>query len=429
MGGEPVIAIIYERGAVSPAEIAVGLAGLGTRVFAVPKSGSEHVRRVRPLLAQLGDVVELTGDPVADADQLRSRAPTAILTFSESQLRTTARLASALGLSFHDEATTRLLTDKFLQRQRLREAGVDEVRSFLIRSMEDWSAASAETRLPAVVKPVQGEGGRNTVMIGSDAEAAELLPEMLSADSASSDDEPVLVVEELLLGRPTSGIVGDYVSVESVCSPWGISHLAVTGKFPLVPPFRETGVFWPAPLPPEEQEEILELTTRALLALGVGLGLTHTEIKITPSGPRIIEVNGRIGGHVNLLARHACGVDLVRLAGLLALGERVDIPSLRSRKVHFLRNVLAPTEPCEFIGVYGDGDVRAIPDVDGYRPYVRKGDRLPGGVMTQFLDLLWGTCNNLVELSAVLEEATAALSYEFMFDTGPCRVRAAELLG
>lgn len=429
MGGEPVLAIVYERGAVSPAEIAVGLADFGTRVFVVPKFGSEHLRRVRPLLAQLGDVVELTGDPVADASRLRARAPSAILTFSESQLRTTAWLASALGLPFHDEATTRLLTDKFLQRQRLREAGVDEVRSFPIRSMDDWSAASAETGLPAVVKPVRGEGGRNTVVIASDAEAAELLPDMLAADGSPSSGEPVLVVEELLRGKPISGVIGDYVSVESVCGPWGISHLAVTGKFPLVPPFRETGVFWPASLPSDEQVEILELTTRALQALGVNRGLTHTEIKITPDGPRVIEVNGRIGGHINMLARYACDVDLVRLAGLLALGERLDIPFLNPRRVHFLRNVPAPTEPCEFIGVYGDNEVRVLPNVDGYRPYVRKGDRLPGGVMTQFLDVLWGTCENPFALSAVLENVTASLSYDFRFDTGPRRVHAGELLG
>ena len=51
-------------------------------------------------------------------------------------------------------------------------------------------------------------------------------------------------------------------------------------------------------------------------------GLTHTELKLTASGPRIIEINGRLTGHMNLTTRSTLGIDLVRLGGLLALGER-----------------------------------------------------------------------------------------------------------
>jgi biotin carboxylase len=43
-------------------------------------------------------------------------------------------------------------------------------------------------------------------------------------------------------------------------------------------------------------------------ALGIERGMTHSEVKLTASGPRVIEVNGRIGG------------DLIPYVGMLATG-------------------------------------------------------------------------------------------------------------
>jgi hypothetical protein len=322
--GRPVVAVVYDKGAVSAGDIAVGLRDLADIVFVV--APTDHVARLGEVLGTLGAVLPLTGDPVSDAAALRAHAPSALVTFSEPMLRTAARLAADLGLPFHDEDTARLLTDKARQRRRLREAGVDEVRSHPMRGPRDWPAALAAVGLPAIVKPVRGEGSRNTHAVHDAAEAPALLTELFAAVPASSGGEPRFVVEELLVGRPGLAATGDYVSVESLCGPEGVVHLALTGKFPLVHPFREPGQYWPAQVGDSERRDILDLTTRALTALGVRTGLTHTEIKLTPAGPRIIEVNGRVGGHINELSRRACGVSLisvwVRPAGSTWCGSR-----------------------------------------------------------------------------------------------------------
>ncbi|MBP5942800.1 hypothetical protein F3K43_48850 [Streptomyces sp. LBUM 1476] len=61
--------------------------------------------------------------------------------------------------------------------------------------------------------------------------------------------------------------------------------LAVTGKPALLPPFRETGQFWPSHLPAPEVAALGSLAADAVRALGVRSGITHTEIKLTPHGP------------------------------------------------------------------------------------------------------------------------------------------------
>lgn len=67
------------------------------------------------------------------------------------------------------------------------------------------------------------------------------------------------------------------------------------------------------------------LATRAIEALGVRTGCLHTEVKFTPEGPRIIEVNGRVGGGVPEMLERAAGISLLELTLRVALGEPVSV--------------------------------------------------------------------------------------------------------
>jgi hypothetical protein len=134
-----------------------------------------------------------------------------------------------------------------------------------------------------------------------------------------------MFVEQYLpsLAIRTSQRFADYVSVESLVAGGKISHMAVTGRFPLAEPFRETGFFIPADLPHAQLAAVLEVATAALHALGVRTGGFHTEIKLTPAGPRVIEVNGRLGGGIPEMLSQASDVSLFELSMRVALGELV----------------------------------------------------------------------------------------------------------
>lgn len=408
----PLLAIAYDDGAVSPGEVGVALAELGDVVFLVPDTA--HVAAMRPVLAQLGAVRDLSGDARNDAEVVRELAPDALVTFSERLIRTTAKLARAAELPYHSPDTALLLTDKTRQRAALRAAGVDDVRTAPLDSLADWPAALALVGLPAVVKPVRGAGSRHTHPVHDEEEALRVLTEVFADLPPAPSGEPRLTMEEMLVGRDRLPL-GDYASVESLCGPEGVTHLAVSGKLPLVAPFREPGRYWPTQLPDDERRAVLDLVTRALEALGVRHGLTHTEVKLTPEGPRLVEVNGRIGGHVNGLARTACGVDLVHAAVLQALGRPTGLGPLRPDRVHFQHNGLAPVRPCRLVSVDGAAAVRAMAGISGYRSFVRPDERLPGGVMTRELDVLWGVADTHEEMVRVVRDALETLHYTFDF--------------
>jgi hypothetical protein len=415
------LVVVYDQGAAPPGEIAVGLVAWTPCVFAVPVN--EHTTAMRPLLEQFGPVVAV--ESVEDAARrLAAHGAAGIVTYSEKALRLTGALARALDLPYLSDQALTLLTDKSRQRTALRAAGVDAVRFHPVATPEDWVAAVAETGLPAVLKPLYGGASMNTYLVEDEQTGAALARRLLESGGPGYDPAGGLILEEYLPGRDC-GAFGDYVSIENVVVAGRIDDIAVTGKLPMVPPFRETGRFWPSPLGQAEDQGLQDIARNAITALGITTGLVHTEIKLTPKGPRLIEVNGRLGGGINELAIRALGVNLVEIGGRVALGEDVRVPGPPQDTVFFQQFHPAPRRKCVLAGIDGGDEVRELPGVDLYRPYGKPGATLPGGVHTHELDMVIGRVGSHAELTGLTTAIDEALTFRFTFDDGACAVTGA----
>ncbi|GGN91822.1 hypothetical protein GCM10010112_78410 [Actinoplanes lobatus] len=413
------LAVVYDTGAASPLELSLLAARYAP--MAVIVGDSPHAAAMMPMFAEFDHVTTLAGADltaggtvagfggtdvaadgivtgIGDADLTAD----GIVTFSERMLVPTAALAERLGLPFHTPAVAALLTDKHRQREALDTAGVTPVRHRPLTDPARWPEAVAHTGLPAVVKPRHGEASRDTHLLRDEAQAAAILPGLPPG---------AFVLEEYLEGRPEPNF-GDYVSVECAAAAGTVTALAVTGKFRLLPPFRETGGFWPSHLSDPDQDEVAALAVAAVEALGVTTGLSHVEIKLTPAGPRIIEVNGRLGGGIAELAHRAAGLDLLDLAARIALGETPPVRRASPDRVYFQHNTVAPEQPCTVTAIHGIAAASATPGVHRIRPFVRPGERLPGGVHTQELDMLTGDAADHAEMIQVLDTALTELVYE-----------------
>jgi biotin carboxylase len=395
--------VVYDKGAVSPIDILQKV----SVPLVVVLAGSEHAQRMRPLFAESAAAVHDLADPDL-ATKLAADRPSGILTFSEPMLAATSRLAGEFGLPYHDESVVTALTRKDVQRGVLRDAGVDDTVSLRLTDPADWDDAVARTGLPAVVKPARGVNSRNTVLVTDAVRDRALFDRILA-------DEGVVVVEEYLQGMAVPEPWGDYVSVETVVGSGEVRHLAVTGKLRLAPPFRECGQFWPANLPADTLREVRTLADGAIKALGVETGILHTEMKLTPSGPRIIEVNGRVGGYIPELAMQAAGVDLVGVGAAMALGERVELPAAEPDRVHFQFTTPAPVEAGTVTAVCRRADLGDLPGLVGYTPFVRRGDAV-GGFGTQDLNLVSVTAADHDALAPVIDTIMDRVVFEFEFD-------------
>jgi biotin carboxylase len=290
-----------------------------------------------PMLSRMGTVVDLAGCSEQEgADRIAAQRPDGILTLKDSLMQRTAALAERLDLPFHSREVARRFTDKHVQRAAMRDAEIPGPGFWTVPDPGDgqaWGDFAANARFPAVLKPrLDSEGSRDTIRVAG-------LDEVRAACVGGDGPRPQLVLEEYLgdRPRPASGFA-DYVSVETIVSHGVISHLAITGRFPPAEPFRESGFFIDAALTAEDRQGALDLATAAVAGLGVQIGCLHTEIKFTPDGPRVIELNGRIGGGVPEMLLDATGVEFLPIALRLALGESIvfDGPPATSQVAYLL---------------------------------------------------------------------------------------------
>ena len=304
-------------------EAASDLCGI---IWLIDESGPDSAFTSR-LLKKVGTVVNMAGLSMQETvSLLRTHSPDGLVAYRDEDVLLLASLAEELGLRYRTPEVARRLLDKLRQREALRDAGLPTPSCWELPADRDPTtieAFAAVVEYPAVLKPRIGSGGQFTMPVadaGDLVRAVSLLPPHAGGDAG-------MFVEQYLESAETAPNerYGSYVSVESLVSDGEISHLAVTGRFPTAEPFRETGFFIPADLSPAQQGAVLEVATAAVRALGLKTGDSHTEIKLTPEGPRVLEVNGRVGGGVPEMLFQASGVSIIELSMRVALGEAVAV--------------------------------------------------------------------------------------------------------
>ncbi|MET7426149.1 hypothetical protein [Dactylosporangium sp. NPDC005555] len=246
-----------------------------------------------------------------------------VTTFHDAELDLVDRVLASAGLPGRtgvDHAW-----DKLVQRSTLREHGLTSVRARGVDSREDLAAAVAELGRPGVLKPRRANTGTSLAMI----DTADDFRHQMTARAAWRG---LLYETRIPDGAHPSGVgwLGDFVSVETIntdrhrhvavvdkLGPSLVKHCGADGADSL----NEVGDLVPSRLPGDMLAEVLDYTSRCLDALGVTWRVTHSEVKLTPTGPELIEVNGRTAGYLSRLVGLAHGPDLIRAALGLAVGR------------------------------------------------------------------------------------------------------------
>jgi biotin carboxylase len=359
----PLVAVGYGPRCVPVMQLAEAAAGVCDLLWMID-GAQPGMPEMAELLQRFGPVVDLGGLGVAQmATLLSAYEPDALVTYLDTGMVAYAELAEAQGLPFHSPATAAALTDKSRQRQVLAAAGLDMPPCHVVRPDQregDLAEAESEVGWPAILKPRSAQGSRYTFLARDPAELDRLL-------TALGPDRPDMVLEGYLADVPARAAASyaAYVSVESVVASGVISHLALTGRFPLAENFRETGFFIPAALEEGEQASVLALATAAIEALDIRIGCLHTEIKFTPGGPRLIEVNGRVGGGVPEMLERAAGIPLLEYTLRIGLGEEIRVSGpVATERIGYRFFLQPPAVSATVAAIDGIDKVSDFPGVD-----------------------------------------------------------------
>lgn len=282
-----------------------------------------------------------------------------VLSSCDYYLPAVARTAERLGLPGPTPRAVENACRKDRTRRILAEAEVPGPRFAVCTDAAQALAAAREIGYPLVVKPVDLCAGMLVRQVGDDAELARACRAVAEfpVNARGQERAPVLLLEELLTGPE--------VSVETVSHAGAVHVVGITDKsLGGAPAFIETGHMFPADIGAARAREAAETAVRAVRVLGLDDVVCHTEIRLTPAGPRLVEVNPRpAGNRITELVRHVTGVDLAAACVDVALGRAPDLDprptGVRSAAVAFL----LPGDTGTLAAVDGADEVRREPGV------------------------------------------------------------------
>ncbi len=261
-------------------------------------------------------------DAAFPADQIGG-----ITTTSEFYIPTAAALAVHYGRPGNPIKAMETCRNKALTRLRLDEARVGQPRFAILGNADEIPLALEVVGVPCVVKPVDDTGSFGVRLCRSAREAMEHARGILeTAVNVRGQPTAGLVLVEEYLQAPEFSVEMFTWQGRTTCI--GITEKHLTGS----QSFVEQKHFFPAPLPADQAAQIEETVRRALQVVGVGCGATHTEVKLTPAGCKVVEINGRLaGGMIPELIRLATGIDPLQQHLKAALDQEPELtPSHRA---------------------------------------------------------------------------------------------------
>ncbi len=242
---------------------------------------------------------------------------------SDVAVPTIAYVAKAMGLPGNTEETAFRCTNKNAMRQALKVGGLDIPASAEICLSDDVEAIKrklSRMRFPLIAKPSDRSGSLGVTKCETRAELEAAIKTALECSLSGS-----AVVEEFIEDARE-------ISVEGISFAGKYYPLAITDKVTTRNPhFVELAHHEPADWDGEMKTRAIDCARRAVSALGVTIGATHTEMMIDREGRLFItEVGARMGGDFigSDLVKLSTGYDFVHGVIQCALGE-FDEPILR----------------------------------------------------------------------------------------------------
>jgi hypothetical protein len=285
----------------------------------------------------IGDAVEALADKIGPCQRL--------LGALEQLQVPLARVREALGIPGMRVSAAENFRDKARMKEVLQRAGVACARHRLVSSLDDASDFAGRVGFPVVVKPPAGAGARHTLRVECSTELEEALKLM------PPDRQHPVLLEEFITGEEHSF---DAVTVGGRTVWHSLTHYRPGPLEVMENPWIQWTVLLPREIDHPRYDDIRDVATRALRALGMDTGLSHMEwFRRRDGSIAVSEVAARPpGAQFTTLISYAHDLDFYRAWARLMVEERFDAPPRRyAAGIAFLRG-------------QGHGQVRAVHGLD-----------------------------------------------------------------
>lgn len=334
-----------------------------------------------------------------------------ITSTSDGPVRTAAYVNEKLGkspdLSYED---SKCATIKSYMRERLKQCSVPIPEYYAVHNIEEFESAVEKLKGYCIVKPADNAGSRGVVLLNEGEK------EQGKATASSNVRQDRIEIYEYSKSNSRNGIVmveeymtGAEVSVEAMTVDGDTKILTITDKYitPL-PYFVEIGHSEPSNLDEKTQEKIKQVALQAVKAIRLKNGPSHTEIKITKDGPKIVELAARLGGDfiTSRLVPLSTGIDMVGNSVVLATEGKVDLTKGQAQgaAIRFIQGV-----PGVITKITIDDGIQSVKGIEEYILYKKEGDKVDGVKSSN--DRLGHVIASGTTASEAMQNANEALNY------------------
>jgi biotin carboxylase len=326
-----------------------------------------------------------------------------VVSWDEARVLQAAKVAQALQLPGGDPEMVLRCRDKHLTRTALAAAGVPQPRSVMVGSLAEALSAAAEIGYPVVLKPRAMAASLGVVRADDPAELAGYFGFARDTTVPGAWRSDLVLVEEYL--------AGEEISLDAAVHRGRTWPLFVARKRIGYPPyFEEVGHLVDGADPLLTDRRLLEVLQRTHQALAFTDGMTHTELKLTPAGPKVIEVNARLGGDlIPYLGQCATGIEPGPVAAAVACGRAPAI-TVRHHRIGAVRffYVAEPDTTIDRVGFAG----LDCPALDTAGVLVEPGEVVsppPGGTTFGRIAFATAVADSAADCEAALDAAERAL--------------------
>ncbi|MFD6972557.1 ATP-grasp domain-containing protein [Streptomyces sp. NPDC059949] len=237
----------------------------------------------------VADIVH-DGDLAATVEAVAAFAPLAVISGGEVGVELADLLAERLGLPGNGTALSAARRDKHLMVETVRAAGLRAARQLRATDADELAAWHRELGGRVVVKPPRSAGSQGVSFCDTPEESVAAFLSLADADDVFSQPNNGAVAQEYLPGTEYMVNTVSRDGRHHVCDVWRTSRVSANGVVDLCDALSliDSGS--------RVVEPLTEYAFQVLDALGIRHGPAHLEIRMTPTGPCLVEVGARIAG-------------------------------------------------------------------------------------------------------------------------------------
>jgi hypothetical protein len=315
-----------------------------------------------PVGASPAGVRVISCSDVAVAErELRALGVSAVVAASEFGVRPADELAHRLGLPGNTYELSEARRDKSLMMRRLQQQGLRATRTAIVRTEAELDQALAGFPFPLVVKPRDSAGSDGCRVCADPEQARAAFAQVINERNLMGHTNDAVLVQEYLDGPQ---FIVNTVSAGGRHTLGELYAARIDRQPGGAPVFRH---MISVRTLDGSDKELVGYVFDCLDALGVSEGAAHTEVRRTPDGPCLVEVNARVMG--------PCLAPDAYFAAFGYSHQHLVVESMVDPAVFALRDAsgYGPDRHVAkvFLRAHRDGVVRAVPGLDLLR-------RLPG---------------------------------------------------